>query len=481
MTLSYNFDFTKAILVGASEFTDPNLPPLPTVKNNITKLKEILRNKDIVGIPENEIYEILDEKHSSEIGKKIKLIARDCFDTLLFYYAGHGKLGDTGELHLTVKKTDTEALELTALPIKFLKKIIQDCPAAKKIVIIDSCFSGNAIDFMGTEIDVINLTMIEGTYLITSVPPNNLAKATDKSGNFTAFTGSLINCLERGLNNNEEFITINSLFGAIKTATSAFNTPQRAINQNIDDFRFAFNQNYIIQEEFIEIDNCLTSTQNTTIARIEVNLLKEIEKLNGEHLQRFIVMKPHHMAQIGLRDGDWAQVVARREGDITTELVRVYGRSAILFSIIMPLVVRNLLDINNLMSMTETEGIKLNDEFYLTIKKAELKPLSSWEVTDEDFISWLPSTPEMSNKVFDCPLVAVRNLEFELLEFSPLEDIWVECFNEVGERYESRMKVVKYSDNPGRAVIGIEKQILEREIFRMEKPFTLKIQKMTNK
>jgi hypothetical protein len=481
MNLSYNFDFTKAILVGASEFEDPNLPPLPTVKNNILKLKEVLGNRSIVGIPNNEIYEILDEKHSSEIGKKIKLIARDCFDTFIFYYAGHGKLSDVGELHLTVRKTDTEALELTALPIKFLKKIIQDCPAAKKIVIIDSCFSGNAIDFMGSQDDVRNLTLIEGTYLITSVPPNNLAKATDNSGNFTAFTGSLIACLEKGLNNSDEFITINSLYNAVRTASSSFNTPHRAINQNIDDFRFAFNKGFIIQEEFVEIDNVLTSTQSTTIARISLNLLKEIEKINGEHLQRFVVMKPFHMAQIGLKDGDWAEVEARREGDVTKEYVRVYGRSSIIFSIIMPLVIRNLLDINNLMSMSETEGLKLDDDFYLTIKKAELAPLSSWEVSDEDFISWLPSTPEMSNKVFDCPLIAVRNLEFDLLNFAPLEDIWVECYNEIGEKYESKMKVVKYADNPGRAVVGIEKQILEREIFRMEKPFKLRIQKMPNK
>src|SRR6185369_14438546 len=96
---------TFVLLVGSSEFPDDKtLNPIPNVISNINKLKEILINQNIVGIPETNIADSLNENRS-QIEKKLKDISdktKNKKNTLLVYYSGHGILSSLDyKLYLT--------------------------------------------------------------------------------------------------------------------------------------------------------------------------------------------------------------------------------------------------------------------------------------------------------------------------------------------------------------------------------------------
>jgi hypothetical protein len=89
-----DFSKYKVLLIGVSEFTkDPeNLPPIPNIKQNISELKAILQDTNILGIPESNILTSENEDNTEITDKIIEFLEEvKKEETLIFYYAGHGK------------------------------------------------------------------------------------------------------------------------------------------------------------------------------------------------------------------------------------------------------------------------------------------------------------------------------------------------------------------------------------------------------
>lgn len=66
-------------------------------------------------------------------------------DELLFYFAGHG-LVSHGDLYLVLDRTLPGRLAGTALPWVNVKQIVRECGAGRKVVILDCCHAGEAVD-----------------------------------------------------------------------------------------------------------------------------------------------------------------------------------------------------------------------------------------------------------------------------------------------------------------------------------------------
>jgi hypothetical protein len=476
MTLSWDINLSRIILIGTSEYLDEKLPSLPSVINNIVELKRLIEDSEVIGIPSQNICTLLDQEHASVVATQLALQAREAFDTLFIYYAGHGKISRNGELLLTVKGTNTNALEASTIYFRVISDIVLNSPSVKKIIVIDSCFSGRAINFMGIEEDLVKANAIEGTYLITSVPRNDLAQAFDAEKIYTAFTSKLIRAMRDGINNNKSYITINDIYNFVRDEATTFIEPQRAVNQNIHEFRFAINGCQALSD-FDVSSNTLESNSRTVISRIPLNIVKKHEAYNGLHAQRFLIIKDIYLKQIGLNSGDWVEV------DIWQEDVRLTYEYCTIFeltekemetSIYMPLVMRNLLRTSDFLNES---GILLK-EYRLKIKKFIPDIMNFWEITSDDFISQFSVPSEIQHLIFDERLVAVRNLEFDRLQLKMLNDITLEFFNEFGEYFVYDAKAIRLFDNPGRAVIGINKNAFE-DVFQMKKPFKVRISPST--
>jgi len=208
--LSINPNETQVILMGASEFK--SWPQLLAVKNNINKLKELFADKEILGIPDDNIKKIVDESSPCDVIKKLIDLVSKGLDTLIIYYAGHGALGGDYELYLVTKNTDRDCPEYTALAFETIKKIVMDQKFREvnnTIFILDCCFSGGAIK---------NSKSIEGkkVFIMTATSSTKTAISPPKK-KYTAFTDELINVLSKGIENLGEKLTLGEIFQYLQT------------------------------------------------------------------------------------------------------------------------------------------------------------------------------------------------------------------------------------------------------------------------
>lgn len=261
--ISIDIRSSYAVLIGSSDFPrDPiKLLPLPNVENNIFELVRILSDPSILGLPESNILVILNGTDNSSILEDVDEITKKIDDTLIFYYSGHGLLGDRSrDLYLATAKTTSDGRELNALSFQQIKIIFKNSPARKKILILDCCYSGKVIGYLGhKESTIISAIDIEGTYAIASTPPNKEALSSD-GNRFTLFTGKLIDILSNGIQNNKEYITLEDLYFEIFRDFSKRENvphPQKISTQEGDKIRFCLNKAFKTQindkEKVLEI------------------------------------------------------------------------------------------------------------------------------------------------------------------------------------------------------------------------------------
>lgn len=75
------------------------------------------------------------------------------YDTLLFYYSGHGMLDDRGDTYLALSGTDPNDPYLRGYSFEDLTKMIEKTKSTRVIVILDCCYSGSIKKGKGSEKD----------------------------------------------------------------------------------------------------------------------------------------------------------------------------------------------------------------------------------------------------------------------------------------------------------------------------------------
>ena len=168
---------------------------------------------------------VLNEGSLAIVGDHLETFSSSARDTLIVYYAGHGVLGADGELYLALVDTQVDRLPWTAVPISALKRLIAASPAENRVLILDCCFSGRAIETM-TEMQsaLSSQTVISGAYTLTSAPPNSPSMAPARS-QYTAFTGELIGVLRDGAPGEPELLTLGTVYKVLRANLAARGLP----------------------------------------------------------------------------------------------------------------------------------------------------------------------------------------------------------------------------------------------------------------
>jgi maltose alpha-D-glucosyltransferase / alpha-amylase len=204
-----------AVLIGTANHTkDDSLPPLPGVGRNLVDLSARLTSQEFGGFLAENTMRIADPDSTTVLGRQLMEVADRARDTLLVYYAGHGLVDRKGELFLSLSSTESPLLTISALAVTFVIETIKESPARNRVLILDCCFSGRALDAMSGNASLIAGQLqlpVDGYYFITSTPPNQPAIALE-GARYTGFTGSLIRLLSDGLPDGPELLTLEQVY-----------------------------------------------------------------------------------------------------------------------------------------------------------------------------------------------------------------------------------------------------------------------------
>ncbi|WP_460351309.1 caspase, EACC1-associated type [Actinoallomurus acanthiterrae] len=190
-------ELSRAVLVGTAGYE--RLEQLPGVARNLDRLRALLADPELWGLGEDNCAVILDAGREVIAGA-LDAAAQAAQDLFLVYYAGHGLCAEhDGALFLATPGTSQDHL-WTALEFEQVRLAFRRTRAARKVLILDCCFSGRAIgaDMGVSGAQVADRALIEGTYVLTSTASTRTALA-PQGAEFTAFTGELIAVLGEGI------------------------------------------------------------------------------------------------------------------------------------------------------------------------------------------------------------------------------------------------------------------------------------------
>src|SRR5262249_3541752 len=115
-----------------------------------------------------------------------------------------------------------------------LRRVVLDATRTRaKVVVLDCCYSGTAlIGGMSAATSVADHAGIEGTYLLTASAETKVALA-PVGERYTAFTGELLDVLDRGMPGGPDLLDLNTLYLHLHRELQAKGRPipqQRARN-----------------------------------------------------------------------------------------------------------------------------------------------------------------------------------------------------------------------------------------------------------
>jgi uncharacterized caspase-like protein len=135
-----------ALLIGVSEFSEPDLKPLPNAVKDGSAIAQVLQRPEICGFAADQVT-VLSNPSKQEAQDAIHQLfgQREKEDLLLFYFSGHGVRDDRGQLYLALPETRKENGKLvrhTAIDAQFLHSEMEESRSDHQVLIFDCCFSG---------------------------------------------------------------------------------------------------------------------------------------------------------------------------------------------------------------------------------------------------------------------------------------------------------------------------------------------------
>jgi uncharacterized caspase-like protein len=221
-------DRSYAVLVGTSTYESADLPDLPAVRNNLDDLAAVLTDPALGGLRADHCTILREPADAGAVSRALLRHAGRAYDTLLFYFAGHGLAGmRRRELYLALAGTDLDNPWFTALRYDDLRQLLLDSgrfQAINRVVILDCCFSGRAIPDTAAA-DPSGMVGIEGAYTLTATAANFVALAPLGARN-TAFTSELLAVLRSGVPSGPELLTLNVIYQQVRRAMVARGLPR---------------------------------------------------------------------------------------------------------------------------------------------------------------------------------------------------------------------------------------------------------------
>ncbi|WP_261248561.1 caspase family protein [Laspinema olomoucense] len=183
-----------ALLIGmsqheAGEDEDPGLPPLPTAKQDVSAIAQVLQHPEQGGFAPADVQQLIDpDLQSIRSGLEVLLHDRQPEDLVLLYFSGHALADSTGALYFATKNTTREHLTNTAIAADFLQALLYTSLAQQQIIILDCYFSGKT--------GLVDVKQQLGGYGKAILTASTIFQSLNRWGDRIAHPNPAINCLD---------------------------------------------------------------------------------------------------------------------------------------------------------------------------------------------------------------------------------------------------------------------------------------------
>ncbi|MET9081007.1 caspase family protein [Streptomyces sp. NPDC004237] len=211
---------SHAVLFGTASYDE--LPDLPAVGNNLKDLHAVLTGS-LGGFTEEHSAVVLDPSEARHVYNPLRHHALQATDTLLVYFAGHGMRKVGGGLHLAVTTSQESSMRVSTFDYDELRALVNDSDAKNKIVILDCCYSGRAIQAMSATSMAEQLD-IDGACVLTSAAKDKEALA-PPGAEHTTFTGELLYLLRHGVPGAGQLLSLGTIAEQLRRNARLRNLP----------------------------------------------------------------------------------------------------------------------------------------------------------------------------------------------------------------------------------------------------------------
>lgn len=213
---------------------------LPAARRNVEDLRAAFTDPGIWGIPSAKVHKIVNPGSLKELTDIIGDAAEEADDALIVYYAGHGRHDKKSGLLLTLPGPD-QANPVVDVEWNHLAGIIQDAHVARRIVILDCCYSGLAAKTQTTPPPALSEAAKRDRTYILAASAENAPALSPVHGDCTAFTGALIDVLRKGVvpgPPRQRFITLDKIYNTVwdQTSKKHYPLPQQSDDAGIGKF-----------------------------------------------------------------------------------------------------------------------------------------------------------------------------------------------------------------------------------------------------
>ncbi|MEW2410344.1 caspase, EACC1-associated type [Streptomyces griseoviridis] len=134
-----------ALLVGTAAYHDMAFPALPSVRADVHYLSQVLEMPAVGGYEEPVRVE---DSSKAAVKQNIErfLGEREPDELVVLYLSGHGVYDrNDGQLYYVTVDTEAARVQQTALEASFVTDQLEKCAARRKVLLLDCCFSGSAV------------------------------------------------------------------------------------------------------------------------------------------------------------------------------------------------------------------------------------------------------------------------------------------------------------------------------------------------
>src|SRR5262252_3978519 len=226
----------RALLIGNSTYPadEHNLQTLKGPVKDIAALNRALIDPG-TGLFADIDVTLLPEATSARairaLGRFFGTATRD--DVLLVYFSGHGKLDQSGRLHLCMQDTDSTDLLSTAVSSARISEFVDASRARNVVIVLDCCYAGA---FRGGELG--QAMAGPGRYVLTSCRGTQLANDATVENGTSYFTQHLVDGLLGSAADQDEdgYVTFSDLYAYIdrKLRETGKQIPQRRVDGDGD-------------------------------------------------------------------------------------------------------------------------------------------------------------------------------------------------------------------------------------------------------